>query len=77
MISIHSLFVGCPFRHSDPELLKQKLQSYKVSPSGINQVGVILATDTSQRTRPSFRRHHCLLIPPFHLIKYFISTLGS
>uniref|UniRef100_A0A8C7KR27 DNA primase large subunit n=1 Tax=Oncorhynchus kisutch TaxID=8019 RepID=A0A8C7KR27_ONCKI len=30
---------GCPFRHSDPELLKQKLQSYKVSPSGISQVG--------------------------------------
>uniref|UniRef100_A0A671QC09 DNA primase large subunit n=1 Tax=Sinocyclocheilus anshuiensis TaxID=1608454 RepID=A0A671QC09_9TELE len=29
---------GCPFRHSDPELLKQKLQNYKVSPSGINQV---------------------------------------
>ncbi|XP_029926794.1 DNA primase large subunit [Myripristis murdjan] len=29
---------GCPFRHSDPELLKQKLQSYKISPSGINQI---------------------------------------
>ncbi|KAM4729447.1 DNA primase large subunit isoform 1-T2 [Anableps anableps] len=29
---------GCPFRHSDPELLKQKLQSYKVSPSGVNQI---------------------------------------
>lgn len=29
---------GCPFRHSDPELLKQKLQFYKVSPSGISQV---------------------------------------
>uniref|UniRef100_A0AAQ5ZZH6 DNA primase large subunit n=1 Tax=Amphiprion ocellaris TaxID=80972 RepID=A0AAQ5ZZH6_AMPOC len=32
---------GCPFRHSDPELLKQKLQFYKVSPSGISQVGDI------------------------------------
>ncbi|NXE37682.1 PRI2 primase, partial [Ptilorrhoa leucosticta] len=29
---------GCPFRHSDPELLKQKLQSYKIPPSGINQI---------------------------------------
>ncbi|XP_062318980.1 DNA primase large subunit [Osmerus eperlanus] len=29
---------GCPFRHSDPELLKQKLLSYKVSPSGVNQI---------------------------------------
>ncbi|XP_056327439.1 DNA primase large subunit [Danio aesculapii] len=29
---------GCPFRHSDPELLKQKLQSYKIAPSGINQI---------------------------------------
>lgn len=29
---------GCPFRHSDPELLKQKLQFYKVSPSGIHQI---------------------------------------
>nr|XP_055186183.1 DNA primase large subunit isoform X2 [Nyctereutes procyonoides] len=29
---------GCPFRHSDPELLKQKLQSYKISPTGINQI---------------------------------------
>ncbi|KAJ8248176.1 hypothetical protein GJAV_G00239180 [Gymnothorax javanicus] len=29
---------GCPFRHSDPELLKQKLQSYKVSPAGISQI---------------------------------------
>ncbi|XP_008428058.1 DNA primase large subunit [Poecilia reticulata] len=29
---------GCPFRHSDPELLKQKLQSYKVSPSGVSQI---------------------------------------
>eukprot|EP00074_Homo_sapiens_P090127 XP_016866494.1 DNA primase large subunit isoform X2 [Homo sapiens] len=28
---------GCPFRHSDPELLKQKLQSYKISPGGISQ----------------------------------------
>ncbi|KAG8581937.1 hypothetical protein GDO81_007853 [Engystomops pustulosus] len=29
---------GCPFRHTDPELLKQKLQSYKVSSAGINQI---------------------------------------
>ncbi|XP_008136685.2 DNA primase large subunit [Eptesicus fuscus] len=29
---------GCPFRHSDPELLKQKLQSYKISPAGISQI---------------------------------------
>ncbi|XP_061316543.1 DNA primase large subunit isoform X3 [Pezoporus flaviventris] len=29
---------GCPFRHSDPELLKQKLQSYKIAPSGITQI---------------------------------------
>ncbi|XP_015218762.2 DNA primase large subunit isoform X2 [Lepisosteus oculatus] len=29
---------GCPFRHSDPELLKQKLQSYKIPSTGINQV---------------------------------------
>ncbi|XP_057703489.1 DNA primase large subunit [Corythoichthys intestinalis] len=29
---------GCPFRHSDPELLKQKLQFYKVSPNGITQI---------------------------------------
>ncbi|KAG7333842.1 hypothetical protein KOW79_002249 [Hemibagrus wyckioides] len=29
---------GCPFRHSDPELLKQKLQSYKLSPGGIVQI---------------------------------------
>ncbi|XP_067884446.1 DNA primase large subunit [Heterodontus francisci] len=29
---------GCPFRHSDPELLKQKLQSYKIPPAGINQI---------------------------------------
>lgn len=29
---------GCPFHHSDPELLKQKLQSYKISPGGINQI---------------------------------------
>lgn len=33
------VLVGCPFRHSDPELLKQKLQVYKVPPSGISQVG--------------------------------------
>ncbi|ETE73493.1 hypothetical protein L345_00670, partial [Ophiophagus hannah] len=29
---------GCPFHHSDPELLKQKLQSYKIPPSGIGQI---------------------------------------
>ncbi|KAM6185845.1 DNA primase large subunit isoform 2-T2 [Rhynchocyon petersi] len=29
---------GCPFRHSDPELLKQKLQAYKISPGGISQI---------------------------------------
>uniref|UniRef100_A0A8D0BYW3 DNA primase large subunit n=1 Tax=Salvator merianae TaxID=96440 RepID=A0A8D0BYW3_SALMN len=29
---------GCPFRHSDPELLKQKLQSYQISPTGISQI---------------------------------------
>uniref|UniRef100_A0A8C3CKB2 DNA primase large subunit n=1 Tax=Cairina moschata TaxID=8855 RepID=A0A8C3CKB2_CAIMO len=29
---------GCPFRHSEPELLKQKLQSYKIPPSGIAQI---------------------------------------
>ncbi|NXF07491.1 PRI2 primase, partial [Smithornis capensis] len=29
---------GCPFRHSDPELLKQKLQSCKIPPSGITQI---------------------------------------
>ncbi|XP_017320524.1 DNA primase large subunit [Ictalurus punctatus] len=31
-------FHGCPFRHADPELLKQKLQSYKLSPGGIMQI---------------------------------------
>lgn len=36
------LLSGCPFRHSDPELLKQKLQSYKIPPSGITQVRHIL-----------------------------------
>ncbi|XP_050806763.1 DNA primase large subunit isoform X2 [Gopherus flavomarginatus] len=29
---------GCPFRYSDPELLKQKLQSYKIPPTGITQI---------------------------------------
>ncbi|KAI5946127.1 DNA primase large subunit [Manis javanica] len=29
---------GCPFRHSDPELLKQKLQSYRVSSESISQI---------------------------------------
>uniref|UniRef100_A0A8D0Y6W3 DNA primase large subunit n=1 Tax=Sus scrofa TaxID=9823 RepID=A0A8D0Y6W3_PIG len=29
---------GCPFRHSDPELLRQKLQAYKISPTGIAQI---------------------------------------
>ncbi|XP_051471281.1 DNA primase large subunit isoform X2 [Apus apus] len=29
---------GCPFRHSDPELLKQRLQLYKVPLSGITQI---------------------------------------
>ncbi|NXO03477.1 PRI2 primase, partial [Rhinopomastus cyanomelas] len=29
---------GCPFRHCDPELLKQKLQSYKTPSSGISQI---------------------------------------
>ncbi|XP_076831502.1 DNA primase large subunit [Brachyhypopomus gauderio] len=29
---------GCPFRHSDPELLKQKLQAYKVGPGGIVEI---------------------------------------
>uniref|UniRef100_A0AAR2M5H9 DNA primase large subunit n=1 Tax=Pygocentrus nattereri TaxID=42514 RepID=A0AAR2M5H9_PYGNA len=42
---------GCPFRHSDPELLKQKLQSYKLSPSGIIQVGP--HTHTHARTAGS------------------------
>ncbi|XP_003926410.1 DNA primase large subunit [Saimiri boliviensis] len=34
----HGDYHGCPFRHSDPELLKQKLQSYKISPGGISQI---------------------------------------
>ncbi|XP_072414489.1 DNA primase large subunit [Chiloscyllium punctatum] len=29
---------GCPFRHSDLELLKQKLQAYKIPPTGIAQI---------------------------------------
>ncbi|MBN3274761.1 PRI2 primase, partial [Polyodon spathula] len=29
---------GCPFRHSDPGRLKQKLQSYNIPTNGINQV---------------------------------------
>ncbi|KFO81226.1 DNA primase large subunit, partial [Cuculus canorus] len=33
---------GCPFRHCDPELLKQKLQSYKIPPSGVTQVRHIM-----------------------------------
>ncbi|MGH0144097.1 UNVERIFIED_CONTAM: hypothetical protein FKN15_071245 [Acipenser sinensis] len=28
---------GCPLQHSDPELLKQKLQSYKILTNGISQ----------------------------------------
>lgn len=38
-IFVFFVLIGCPFRHSDPELLKQKLQVYKVPPSGIGQVG--------------------------------------
>lgn len=49
------MLVGCPFRHSDPELLKQKLQFYKVSPSGISQVSVIWSSDSSHHDlRPHF-----------------------
>ncbi len=44
LMHFHFAFVGCPFRHSDPELLKQKLQFYKVSPNGISQVGVSPST---------------------------------
>ena len=40
-LNIYLMLAGCPFRHSDPELLKQKLQVYKVSPSGISQVGAV------------------------------------
>lgn len=29
---------GCPFRHSDPELLKQKLHSYRIAPGGVSQI---------------------------------------
>ncbi|XP_077164061.1 DNA primase large subunit isoform X3 [Paroedura picta] len=29
---------GCPFRHSDPELLKQKLQAYKIPSTGVSQI---------------------------------------
>eukprot|EP00069_Balaena_mysticetus_P020318 bmy_12789T0 len=29
---------GCPFWHSDPGLMRQKLQAYKIPPSGINQI---------------------------------------
>ncbi|XP_048387930.1 DNA primase large subunit [Stegostoma tigrinum] len=29
---------GCPFRHSDIELLKQKLQTYKIASAGITQI---------------------------------------
>uniref|UniRef100_A0A8C9BVG7 DNA primase large subunit C-terminal domain-containing protein n=1 Tax=Phocoena sinus TaxID=42100 RepID=A0A8C9BVG7_PHOSS len=29
---------GCPFWHSDPQLLRQKMQVYKIPPSGINQI---------------------------------------
>ncbi|XP_072134212.1 DNA primase large subunit isoform X2 [Mobula birostris] len=29
---------GCPFRHCDPEILKSKLQSYKVPLAGITQI---------------------------------------
>ncbi|XP_054023976.1 DNA primase large subunit [Dryobates pubescens] len=29
---------GCPFRHCDAELLRQKLQAYKVPPAGITQI---------------------------------------
>lgn len=47
------LLSGCPFRHSDPELLKQKLQSYKISPSGITQVRHILL-DTFLNKAPLF-----------------------
>ncbi|KAM4693878.1 DNA primase large subunit [Discoglossus pictus] len=31
-------FHGCPFRHSDPEILKQKLQLFKVPSTGIIQI---------------------------------------
>ncbi|KAJ8787623.1 hypothetical protein J1605_022938 [Eschrichtius robustus] len=40
----------CPFRHSDPELLRQKLQAYKIPPSGINQVGRTLPCSLSNET---------------------------
>ncbi|XP_048452955.1 DNA primase large subunit isoform X2 [Rhincodon typus] len=33
---------GCPFRHSDIELLKQKLQTYKIPPAGITQPITVL-----------------------------------
>ena len=31
-------FVGCPFKHSDPEILAKRLQMYKVPKEGIDEV---------------------------------------
>lgn len=59
------MFVGCPFRHSDPELLKQKLQFYKVSPSGISQVGAVSSLKW-------LNSHPTTIICFYHLLHYIM-----
>ncbi len=67
-------FTGCPFRHSDPELLKQKLQNYKVSPSGINQV---CSTTSTHLTRFSTMRVKGFLNLTWHPLKWFVQIHHS
>jgi hypothetical protein len=38
VMSFDACHAGCPFRHSDVDGLRQKLQSLEVSSSGINEV---------------------------------------
>ncbi|XP_028279149.1 DNA primase large subunit [Parambassis ranga] len=69
---------GCPFRHSDPDLLKQKLQVYKVSPSGINQIlELVKGMHYQLACQKYFELTHNIEDPSFslnHPNQYFIES---
>ena len=47
--SYDNFFAGCPFKHSDPEILRKRLQMYKFPKEKVDEVRHLLFSSVSQK----------------------------
>ena len=60
-----SLFIGCPFKHSEIDMLAQKLRSQHISKDNVEKVCIVIVGDSYYRIqkKKSFEENCWQILP--------------